>query len=78
MHFLELKVWKVKLKAIQTEGGTFLTVSKMKFKTWAYTTASDPTLLKQDCSHLICELQMQEHLIHKAMLLLYSLLNLEA
>lgn len=77
MHFLELKIWKVKLKAIQTEEGTFLKVFKMKFKTWAYITASDLTLLKQECSHLICELQMQEHLIHKDMLL-YSLLNLEA
>lgn len=47
MHFLEFKVWKGKLKAIQAEGGIFFKVSKMKFKTWAYKIASDyPILLK--------------------------------
>lgn len=77
--FLEFEIWKVKLKATQDEGGIFFKVANMKFETWPYTTTSDLTLLKyEECSHLICELQIQEHLIHKAMLLLYSLLNLEA
>lgn len=53
----------------------FFKVCKMKFKIWVYTKTSDPILLKEECSYLIYELQMQEHLIHKAMLLLYSLLN---
>lgn len=46
MHFLEFKVWKAKLKAIQTEGGMFFKDCIMKFKMQVYTKASDPILLK--------------------------------